>query len=103
MLFPDPVSEEEAKDGGEDEAPLVRVLPPLIAMTGNGEGTPAAADWDPGTIFWWRLFVEHGLVRVDARMQEDPARWHLEGLNPQYEDAEEAQMVEVLEELKLGD
>ena len=46
--------------------------------------------------------VKHGLVTVDSRMAEDPARWHLEGLEPKYKDTKEVEMLAALEGLELG-
>ena len=53
-------------------------------------------------MFWWRLLIQSGLVAVDSRMQENPARWHLEGLNPIHEDAAAAELRDALEGLELG-
>ena len=88
---------------GEYEAPLLHLVP-LIAIKGNGDNTPPREDWDPNTVFWWRLFIKDGLVAVDDRMKEDPARWHLEGLEPLYQNAKETEeLVLEMEKLELGD
>ena len=43
----------------------------------------------------------HGLITVDSRMRKNPARWHLEDLNPIYKTVEEAELQEALEELEI--
>ena len=95
----------EVGSSGEDEAPLFH-LAPLISFRDAQARSPARDEWDESTVFWWRWFVKIGLITVDSRMREDPARWHLEGLDPIYKTVEEAELQETLEEmglLKLGD
>ena len=99
MLFiPDPEREELSQ---EDEVPLFHVAPHM-SFRHSMEATPPREEWEESDIFWWRWFVKHGLVTVDSRMAEDPARWHLEGLEPKYKDTKEVEMLAALEGLELG-
>ena len=103
MLFSDPEPSGEdttAGNSGEDEAPLFH-LAPLTSFKDAERSSPAREDWDPETVRVWRWFVGNKLITVDARMKEDPARWHLEGLEPIYKTVEEAEQQGEMEKLGL--
>ena len=98
---PEPSGEDAAAgNSGEDEAPLFH-LAPLTSFKDAERSSPAREDWDPETVKVWRWFVGNKLITVDARMKEDPARWHLEGLEPIYKTVEEAELQGELEKLGL--
>ena len=104
LILSDPEREDVgAEDGssGEDKAPLFHVAP-HISFRHSMEATPPREEWSESNVFWWRWFVKHGLITVDSRMAEDPARWHLEVMEPRYKDTKEVEMLAALEELELG-
>ena len=99
LFFPDPeraVGGTEDWSSGEDEAPLFHVAP-LISFKRSMEDCPPREEWSESSVFWWRWFVRQGLVTVDRRMRLDPARWHLEGLSPAYNDPKEMEMFQAME------
>ena len=103
LFFPDPeqaAGGAEDRSSGEDEAPLFHVAP-LISFKRSMADCPPREEWSESNIFWWRWFVRHGLVTVDKLMSEDPYRWHLEGLDPIYNDLKEVEMLHAMEELVL--
>ena len=108
FLFPDPEPTDgaaAAESSREDEDPLWH-LAPLVSFKQASRDCPDREDWDPEQVKTWRWFVKNGFIVVDERMKADPARWHLEGLEPIYGTPENAKLVEALEELgllKLGD
>ena len=108
MLFPDPEPTDGAaalESSREDEDPLWH-LAPLISFKRAAADCPDRDDWDPEMVENWRFFVKHGFIVLDERMKEDPARWHLEGLEPIYGTQENRELLDALEALgllKLGD